>query len=260
MMKRKIVHIHEELCNGCQLCVQACHEAAIQMVDGKAKLLSDKYCDGLGDCLPACPTGAIEIIERDAVAYDEEAVNVLLKSLGRAPLQSAATQVVTHEEKAPAAAPMGFGGGCPGSQARKLAEQANAATSTKNDDTNGVRPSQLRQWPIQINLINPAADYLENADILIAADCTAFAYGDFHKDFMKGKVTMIGCPKLDDNQFYAQKLTNIFTNANIRSVTVARMEVPCCGGIVASAQHALAACGKQIPYSEHIIGVGGERR
>lgn len=257
MLKRKIVHIHEELCNGCELCVQACHEAAIQMVNGKAKLLDDKYCDGLGDCLPACPTGAIEIIEREASAFDEEAVLELLQSLGRE--IPASLQPEAAKTNAPVNQPKPSFGGCPGMQAKKLAEKQEVKADEKDVDQTS-RPSQLRQWPVQLHLINPAADYLQNADLLVAADCCAFAYGDFHKDFMKNKVTAIGCPKLDDNQFYAEKLTHMLANGSIQSVTVARMEVPCCGGIVAAAKQAIANSGKNIPYNEVIISVDGQVR
>ncbi|OEF97627.1 ATP-binding protein [Desulfuribacillus alkaliarsenatis] len=252
-MKRKIVHIHEELCNGCELCVQACHEAAIQMVDGKAKLLDDKYCDGLGDCLPACPTGAIEIIEREAAEFDEEAVKELLTSLGReipAALQT--------KEEPTASKPAPSFGGCPGMQAKKLAQNSEQQASSIDDGS--IRPSQLRQWPVQLNLLNPAADYLQDADLLVAADCVAYAYGDFHKDFMTGKVVAIGCPKLDDNQYYAEKLAHMFANGSIKSVTVARMEVPCCGGIVAATKQALSQSGKNISYNEVVISVDGQVR
>ncbi len=171
MIKRKIVYIHEELCNGCELCVQACHEGAIQMVNGKARLLNDKYCDGLGDCLPACPTGAIEIIERDAAAFDEAAVDELLKSLGRTPLYNTVSTPTASTPTATRAFT-----GCPGMQARNIKEAAPAQDTDNCQTSNDTqRPSQLRQWPIQLNLINPAADYLADADILIAADCTAFA-------------------------------------------------------------------------------------
>ncbi|OEH84525.1 hypothetical protein BHU72_08420 [Desulfuribacillus stibiiarsenatis] len=260
-MLRKIVHIHEDLCNGCELCVQACHEGAIQMVNGKAKLLHDRYCDGLGDCLPACPTNAIEIIEREAVDYDESAVVELLTSLGReipeAMLENHNKHQAQSTSHAQPAAPS-FGG-CPGMQAKKLANTTSDNSATHATDTK-QRPSELRQWPIQIKLINPAADYLVNAHLLVAADCVAFAYGDFHKDFMKDKVTMIGCPKLDDNQFYTEKFTHMFSTGSIQSVTVVRMEVPCCGGIVGAVQQALQQSGKNIPYHEAIISVDGQLR
>jgi NAD-dependent dihydropyrimidine dehydrogenase PreA subunit len=254
-MKRKIIHIHEALCNGCGICVQSCHESAIQMIDGKAKLLDDKYCDGLGDCLPACPTGAIEIIERTAVPYDEDAVIELLQSLGKDIPPSLQQNVNLDTIDASASQSVPNYSGCPGMQAKKLTN--NNVNTNYNDDTLS-RPSQLRQWPIQLHLINPSADYLVDADLLIAADCTAFSYGDFHKDFMNGKVTIIGCPKLDDNQFYTQKLTHIFTNNSINSITVARMEVPCCSGLVAATKEALSKSGKLIYYNEVVITVDGK--
>ena len=209
-MLRKIIHIAEEKCNGCGICAEACHEGAIDMIDGKAKLVRENFCDGFGDCLPACPTGAITFEEREAPEYDEAAVkiNKMMKEL--------------HA-----------GGGCPGASAAKLA----AAPST----------SRLAQWPCQIKLVPIQAPFFEGAELLIAADCTAFAYANLHEDFMKGKITIIGCPKLDDID-YTDKLTAIIRSNDIRSVTVVRMEVPCCGGLQRAAENALQASGKTIPY------------
>jgi len=195
-MKRKIIHIDEEKCNGCGLCAKACHEGAIGMVDGKAKLLREDYCDGLGDCLPACPMNAISFEEREAPAYNEAAV--------------------------------------------LAAKQSRGAVSFEKI------PSQLTNFPVQIKLVAPNAPYFEGADLLIAADCTAFAYGNFHGDFMAGKVTLIGCPKLDGVN-YAEKLTQIFQYNNINSITVTRMTVPCCGGLPYAVKTALENCGKNIP-------------
>ena len=207
-MKRRIIHIDESACNGCGLCAKACHEGAIGMVGGKARLMRDDYCDGLGDCLPACPAGAITFEEREAPAYNAEAV------------KRAQAHKASHH---PA--------GCPGSQAR---------TITSNSQ------SQLRQWPVQIKLVPLQAPYFQGADLLIAADCTAYAYAAFHQDFLRGRVALVGCPKLDGVD-YAEKLAEIFSGNEIRSVTVVRMEVPCCGGLQNAAQRALDLCGKAIP-------------
>ncbi len=238
-MKRKIITIDEKLCNGCELCVNACHEGAIQMVEGKAKLVSDKYCDGLGDCLPACPTGAIEITEREAEAYDEEAVKRRIEKKAK-------------ESKT-------LLGGCPGTMARRIDRMdepvKKGVQEPLGDD--GKRPSELRQWPVQLHLVHPREDYLENADLLIAADCTAFAYGDFHKDFIKDRVVVMGCPKLDDNAYYTEKLTEIFVNNHINSITVVKMEVPCCNGMVSAVKQAMLDAKTILPYQEVTIGVEG---
>lgn len=254
-MIRKIVKIHEEKCNGCELCVKACHEGAIIMVDGRARLVSDKYCDGFGDCLPACPTGAIEIIERDADEYSQEAVDERLKELAKSTAKTA------NEA--------GFGmvppqGGCPGKMQQVLKpkqdSQANVQADKGGDVAgSGHMPSELMQWPVQLRLINPQAAFLEGADVLIAADCTAFAYANIHQDFMKDRVTIIGCPKLDDQGANLEKLTAIFKGNRIKSVLVLRMEVPCCTGIVNVTKDAIQASGKVIPYAEVTISTKGER-
>ena len=225
-MIRKIITIDEEKCNGCGLCVNACHEGAIGMVDGKAKLLREDYCDGLGDCLPACPTGAISFEEREAPAYNEAAVLAAKKG---------------EEEPLPC--------GCPGSACKSIATD----TSTACGDV----PSQLRNFPIQLKLVAPNAPYLNGADLLIAADCTAYAYGNFHKDFMQNKVTLIGCPKLDSVD-YSQKLTQILESNDIRSITVTRMIVPCCGGLPFAVKNAIAASGKEIPLNIITINPDGQ--
>ncbi len=241
-MKRKIVTIDRELCNGCELCVNACHEGAIQMVDGKAELISDIYCDGLGDCLPACPTGAIEIIERDADEYSQEAVDALLKEKKK-----------TEQKKEKPFV-------CPGTMAKKIERKESVVEEKKADapiSTAGQRPSELRQWPVQLNLVHPQAEYLDGANLLVAADCTAYAYGDFHKDFVKDHVVVIGCPKLDDNAYYAEKLTEILSKNNLKSITVVRMEVPCCGGIVSAIKTAMLQSQTIIPYKEVTITIDG---
>lgn len=242
-MKRKIIEIDKELCNGCGLCVNACHEGAIELVDGKATLISEEYCDGLGDCLPECPTGAIKIVEKDAAEYNHELV---MKRMA--------------EKKKSNGCKTGFaGGGCPGQRAMKLErnEQKSQPVMTGERQNSGDISSKLGQWPVQLGLIHPHAPYLDNANLLIAADCCAYAYGNFHNDFIAGKITVIGCPKLDNLDDYIEKLTEMFKANNIKSVTVTRMEVPCCGGIVHAVKKALLNAQKIIPYREVIIGTDG---
>ena len=223
-MIRKIIHIDEKACNGCGACAAACHEGAIGMVNGKAKLLREDHCDGLGDCLPACPTGAITFVEREAAAYDEAAVLAAKAGANR------------QGEPLPC--------GCPGSQSRTLTP---AAGEDRACAAGGAAvPSRLRQWPVQIKLAPVNAPYFDGADLLIAADCTAYAYGNFHADFMAGKITLVGCPKLDSVD-YSEKLTELFHRSAVKSVTVARMEVPCCGGIERAVRTALENSGKDIP-------------
>lgn len=248
-MKRSIIKIHEEKCNGCGLCVTACHERAIELVDGKAKLISDIYCDGLGDCLPNCPTGAIEIIEREAEAYDDDAVQARIKELKEAE----AVMNKKISDKIPC--------GCPGTMAKSIERPVQGAPklmANKSTEAQGEKTSELRQWPVQLSLINTSAPYLDGANLLIAADCTAYAYGNFHKEFMKDKVTIIGCPKLDNNKFYEEKLTEILRKNTIKSITVVRMEVPCCSGIVAAVKGAMLGSGTIVNYREVIITTEGE--
>ena len=229
-MIRKIIQIDEEKCNGCGACASACHEGAIGMVNGKAKLLRDDYCDGLGDCLPACPTGAITFTEREAAAYDRAAVEENMK-----------------KRKAEAPLPCG----CPGSNSRKIKRAAD------NRPAPSVKPeSRLSQWPVQIKLAPVNAPYFSGAKLLIAADCTAYAYAAFHEDFIKGHITLVGCPKLDSTD-YSEKLTEIIRNNDIKSVTVVRMEVPCCGGIETAAKKALQNSGKFIPWQVKTISTDG---
>ena len=229
-MKRKIIKIDQNLCNGCGLCAAACHEGAIEMVDGKAKLTREDYCDGLGDCLPACPTGAITFEEREAPAYDHAAV------------------LAAKAARERAAAPLPCS--CPGSMSRAIRREEASAPSACSV------PSQLRQWPVQIKLAPINAPYFNGCHLLIAADCTAYAYGNFHQDFIQGKVTLIGCPKLDEGD-YTEKLTAILTQNDVKSITVARMTVPCCGGIQRAVQAAAAACGKDIPLQVAVIAPDG---
>lgn len=232
-MKRKIVSIDEKKCNGCGLCVNACHEGALQMINGKARLVSESYCDGLGDCLPECPTGAITIEEREAAAYDEEAVKEYME-----------------KKKSSVNEPLACG--CPGTQARSL-ERPQKTVSPAQPAVRGE--SQLRQWPCQIKLVPVNAPYFDNAHLLVAADCTAYAYANIHEEFMKNKITIIGCPKLDEVD-YAGKLAEILKKHEIKSLTVLRMEVPCCGGMVNAVKKALLESGKLIPW--HVVTIGTE--
>lgn len=232
-MIRRIIEIDKEKCNGCGLCAKACHEGAIGMVDGKATLLRDDYCDGLGDCLPVCPTGAITFVEREAAAYDEGAVQANMSKKGKTPCA------------------------CPGSQSKLLEVQEKMAAKREEEATPVAVPSRLRQWPVQIKLAPIKAPYFDGAKLLIAADCTAYAYGNFHEEFMKGKITLVGCPKLDMVD-YSEKLTEIIKQNDIQSVTIVRMEVPCCGGMELAAKKALQASGKFIPWQVVTISTDGK--
>ena len=216
-MKRKIIHINQELCNGCGLCVDACHEGAIHMVEGKAQLVRDDYCDGLGDCLPACPTGAITFETRVAAPFDKEAVAARMAAK----------------------------------------QQAQADQAEQKEDTQAEKDSRLQNFPVQLQLVATNAAFFEGAHLLLAADCAAYAHGDFHRRFMQSKVTLIGCPKLDEAN-YALKLAEIIAKNDIRSLTLIRMQVPCCGGLQRAAEQALAVCGKTIPYEVITLSTTGE--
>ena len=226
-MIRKIIRIDDEKCNGCGACASACHEGAIEMIDGKARLTKENYCDGLGDCLPACPTSAISFEVREAPTYDEQAVLQAKKQTPRR--------------------------GCPGLQTKILTRN----TSSQAPARQNRNPSRLMQWPCQLKLVPPRAPYFDGADLLIAADCTAYAYANFHEDFMKDRVTLIGCPKLDDVN-YAQKLAQIFAYNDIQGVTVVRMEVPCCGGLEYAVRNAIAASGKELECKIVTISTNGK--
>jgi len=291
-MVRTVIQIDEDLCNGCGNCVSGCHEGALQLIDGKARLIGDNLCDGLGACIGECPVGAIEFVDREATPYSERDCLDRIMPLGENTVVAHLKHLKNHGMKnevheafailaekgwdaaavrakvlagdRPAGAPApahgsAGGGGCPGSRVMDFtprAEQPLAAPAAP-----AARPqSELRQWPVQLHLVPPTAPYLRGCDLLVAADCAPFAYANFHGDFLKGRVLLIGCPKLDDTAYYAEKLTQIFQLNGIRSVTVLRMEVPCCGGITQAVRHAIAAAGQVVPYAEAIIGIDGQLR
>lgn len=234
-MKRRIINIDRDKCNGCGACAKACHEGAIGMVDGRAMLLRDDYCDGLGDCLPTCPTGAITFVEREAAEYNEQAV---LENKAKKAAMSEKSEKPRHI-------------GCPGQQLRTM-KRLNSA-DVENAPANS---SALMNWPCQIKLVPPSASYFDGAKLLIAADCTAYAYANMHGEFMSGRVTLIGCPKLDSVD-YSEKLTEILKNNDIRSVTVVRMEVPCCSGLENAVKNALRSSGRMIPWQVTVISTDG---
>lgn len=277
-MKRKIIEIDEELCNGCGLCIPNCHEGALQIIDGKARLISDLFCDGLGACLGHCPEGAIEIIERDAEPYDEKKVMEILVTKGRNTILAHLEHLRDHKEEEFLKQAVEYikennidmsnkkhdeqhasACGCPGSMARDFRAEAEkpviAATLSGPLNT----PSELRQWPVQLHLLNPQASYFKNADVVLAADCAAFAMGDFHSRYLKNKTLAIACPKLDSNQqSYLDKLVAMINDSKINSLTVVRMEVPCCGGLTRMAQMAVANASRKIPIKQAVISASGD--
>jgi len=273
MAKRKIIKIDADKCTGCGLCIPNCPEGALQMIDEKARVISDLFCDGLGACIGHCPEGAISIEEREAEAYDEKktmanivkhgentikAHLVHLKEHGEKKLLKQAMEYLNEERIAiPQLGCHGDGGGhaCPGS---KMMEMKRPAASSKKRE-GGPPVSQLAQWPVQLALVPPLAPYLNNADILVAADCVPFAYADFHEDLLKGKVLLVGCPKLDDVGFYKEKITNILKANDVKSITYAHMEVPCCSGLIGAIEKAIEASGKKVPFKDVTISASGER-
>lgn len=245
-MIRKIVRIDEEKCTGCGLCASACHENAIVMENGKAHLLRDDFCDGFGDCLPACPAGAITIEERESAEYNPAAVEMRKQILA----QQASGAPMAHPHA----------GGCPGSAMHTFNRTQNPSQTSESENENAERTtarSELMQWPVQIKLLPVQASFYENANLLIAADCTAYAYAAFHRDFIKNHITLVGCPKLDEGD-YTEKLTAIISQNNIKSLTIVRMEVPCCGGLERAATEALKASGKFLPWRVVVISRDGE--
>ena len=245
-MKRKIVSIDPEKCNGCGECVPSCAEGAIKIINGKAVLSADNLCDGLGACLGTCPMAAITIIERDADEFDEAAVEAQFAKSGK-PAEKPLSLHGSHG-----------GGGCPGSRTMTLTPNAQSAKTERKE---GSGQSQLGQWPVQLTLVPPTAPYFQEADLLITADCVPVAYADYHRDFLAGKAVVMGCPKQPDaGEAYVRKLTDIFRLSTIKSITVLAMEVPCCGGIVTAAKQALAASGKDIPLKVVTVGIRGDAK
>ncbi|MBL4935850.1 4Fe-4S binding protein [Clostridium sp. YIM B02515] len=242
MAVRKIVSIDESKCNGCGLCIPNCAEGALAIIDGKAKLVKDLYCDGLGACLGHCPQDAITITEREAVDFDQEAVEKMLKekNIGEKHVEHKETHEHMHE------------GGCPGSRMRMMQRRE------VEDDVNIKQTSKLRQWPVQLQLVPASAPYFKNADLLVTADCVPFAYANYHNDFLKGKVVVVGCPKLDDTRYYAEKLGDIIKSNDLESITVLRMEVPCCSGIAQAAKIGRDNSGINIPIKVVTISIEGE--
>jgi Pyruvate/2-oxoacid:ferredoxin oxidoreductase delta subunit len=268
-MIRKIVQIDEARCDGCGQCIPSCAEGAIALVNGKARLSADVLCDGLGACLGECPQGAITVVEREAAAFDEIAVAAHLARTdapGPAAVPPPRVRLGVVPSAPPAAparrrlsvvadVPPASGGGCPGSRPRTIARPAAVAAPS-----GGAAQSRLGQWPVQLHLVAVTAPWFQGADLLVAADCVPFAYARFHDDLLAGRALVVGCPKLDDNAFYAQKLAEILARSDVRSVTVARMEVPCCGGIAMAVRQAVGASGKAIPVRDVVVGIDGGLR
>jgi NAD-dependent dihydropyrimidine dehydrogenase PreA subunit len=261
-MIREIVTIDEEKCDGCGLCVPACAEGAIKIIDGKAKLLAENLCDGLGACLGHCPQDAIHVEKREADDFDEEIVEEHLKKNAPEKLTEfhAQNQQPSHGGGCPSAQVSDFAkpanpisGGCPGSRMQTIEPKASSAS-----DESGQRPTELRQWPVQLHLVPPTAPFLQGADVLFAADCAPFAYAEFHRDILKDKALLIACPKLDDTSSYVDKITAMITESHIKSLTICHMEVPCCGGLMMMARQAVANSGKEIPIASICVGVRGD--
>jgi Pyruvate/2-oxoacid:ferredoxin oxidoreductase delta subunit len=257
-MIRKMVKIDEEKCNGCGLCVPSCAEGAIQIIDGKARLIADNLCDGLGACLGDCPLDAITIVEREADEFDEAAVEAHLQQIGREP-QPHHDEPAVPVSSCPSAAVKSFapaaGGGCPSARTMNFND-----TKVAENAAVGSRPSRLAQWPIQLHLLPPTAPFFQDADVVLAADCAPFAYADFQEDLLKGKALAIACPKLDDTEPYVDKLVAMITQSNIKSLTVVHMEVPCCNGLIFMAREAITKSGRDIPLQTVCIGIRGEKK
>ncbi len=271
MVKRKIIEIDEEKCNGCGLCIPDCPEGALQIIDGKARLVSDLFCDGLGACIGSCPRNAIKIIEREAEPYDERKVMERIVKQGKNVIKAHLEHLKEHGEEGYLKEAIDFlkergienpmkenakeelPCGCPGSRVVDFRDkEEHSSTPRKKQD------SELRQWPVQLMLVPPNAPYFDNADLVIAADCVPFAYADFHQDFLKNKSLVIGCPKLDDIEFYKEKLTEILKSNNIRSITLVHMEVPCCFGLRHAVEEAIKASGKKVKTTHKVISIQGK--
>ncbi len=284
MAKRKIIEINAKKCNGCGICIPDCPEGALQMIDGKARLISDLFCDGLGACIGSCPQGAIKVIEREAMPYDERKVMANIVKQGKNTIIAHLKHLEDHNERKFLAQAMDFlkekkieidlekkekaaplPCGCLGSAMKEIKAPKKVGNlglkGNKLNATTGKsarQESHLRQWPVQLSLLPPHASFFDNADILVAADCAAYANANFHSDFMKGKAVVIGCPKLDDIDFYEEKFIDIFKMNKVKSVTVAIMEVPCCGGLASAVESAIRQSGKKIPLKVSVIGTNGE--
>lgn len=260
MAVREMVHIDEEKCTGCGLCVPSCAEGAIQIIDGKAKLVADNLCDGLGACLGDCPEGAISIIKREAAEFDEEAVEKRLEEIGGKPhVADSATAgqggcPSAQVKSFPASKPVHAGGGCPSARSMSFAGTRKEAHT---EDT-GQRPSELRQWPVQLHLVPPTAPFLNDKEVLLAADCVPFAFADFHKEMLKNRALLIACPKLDNTQPYLEKLVAMLQQNNIKKLLVAHMEVPCCSGLIAIARQAIEKSGVEVPFETIKVGIQGD--
>ncbi|SJZ53548.1 ATP-binding protein [Selenihalanaerobacter shriftii] len=253
MAKRKIIRINENKCNGCGNCVTGCHEGALQIIDGKAKLVNESFCDGFGDCIGECPTGALVIEEREAEEFDLQATAEHVKDLrGEEAVEEMLAAQEVHDDNENDTKPHSHSGGCPGSRMRVMKTENN--TTNKNVKID----SELEQWPVQIHLLSPNAPYFENADLLVTADCVPTAYANYHQDLLKGKAVALGCPKLDDANAYIEKFTQIIANNNLNSITIARMEVPCCGGLVHIVEEAIKAAQVDLNVEIITVGIDGE--
>ena len=275
MAKRQMIKIDPNLCNGCGECLPNCPEGALQMIDGKARLISDLFCDGLGACIGHCPQGAITMEEREAHAYDERQVMENIVKQGSNVIKAHLQHLIDHKEQRYLAIALaylleqgipvpiehghehGHGHGCPGSRVMQIPQPDAVADE---QEIAGHRPSRLRQWPVQLSLVPPFAPFLQGADLLVSADCVPFAYANFHDDLLKGKVLLVGCPKFDDMEFYAEKIAQILEYNELKSITYVRMEVPCCAGLGRLIEQAIADSGKQVPFHEVTIRVNGEKQ
>ncbi|KXS45619.1 MULTISPECIES: ATP-binding protein [unclassified Candidatus Frackibacter] len=257
MAKRKIIKIDEEKCNGCGECVTGCHEGALQIIDGKAKLVNESFCDGFGDCIGGCPTGALVIEEREAEEFDLEATAKHVKELrGEEAVNEMMKAQKAHGQEIPNQKPQ-HSGGCPGARMRMM-EKNNESKDTNEDNNEARVESQLQQWPVETHLLSPSAPYFKNADLLVTADCVPVAYANYHQDLLKGRAVAIGCPKLDDANAYIEKFKAIIKNNDLNSITVARMEVPCCGGLVQIVKEAVQEANSDLDVNVKIISIDGK--